>query len=82
MGEPKTMNVHEFIRGGYRTAEEPTIVITSAGIQGVWFPGTTGMSVSFNATTGHPERLDLNNGHVAPAIGLSKTDQAKGRSRR
>lgn len=97
MPEPKTTTVREFLRTGYRPREgPPTIVLNGAEIQGVWYPGTTGMTVNFTATqpaakparngvtdpaTQHPEGLPMHP-PVARVRGLSKADQAKGRSRR
>lgn len=87
MGEPKTTNVRDFLRGGYRTAEEPTIVLSGSDIQGVWYPGRTGLTVSFT-TNGSQQRVPgpvpgiPDRGDAQPVRPLSKADQAKGRSRR
>lgn len=37
----KTTTVRDFIHGGYKTAEEPLVVIANAKVLGTWYPSGT-----------------------------------------
>lgn len=40
MGAPPMMSIRDFLRGGYQTIEEPTILLYHSAVLGTFVPGT------------------------------------------